>query len=256
MKGLHSMIIDMLFLSRRKAAFPFLKERDAWWTVLVIDMIAIPLTSFTHKVCKNKLLPDHFTIFSLLTFIAGILTLYVFQSAPIASVLFFLSTVFDCVDGKLARISETKSSYGAILDSSIDLIIHGPGFIAIGFWIYKISSITVLIAICLYSFYITYVHVKSIHYHLNNIKYNDSIAHQNHLPFLNDFTKKLGLNIYPISHVEMCFFVIPILLINLRKYHLEVFIVFLFLVFSFQYFMPLYDKYIYFSNQAKRKHQG
>jgi len=96
------------------------KPTDAWWTVLAIDPIAFRLlwliSNFT------KLTPNQITIIS---FIFGLASAFSFLQGTwiylvIGALLFEIAFLFDCVDGKLARLKGLKSGFGRYLDSILD----------------------------------------------------------------------------------------------------------------------------------------
>ena len=95
-----------------------LKKKDAWWTVLVIDRIAIPLTLFTANYLPF-LTPNVFTLLSLiisLTAAYSFFTGHMLQGA----LLYELAFLFDCIDGKLAGLTHKQSLTGLWLDKIAD----------------------------------------------------------------------------------------------------------------------------------------
>lgn len=96
------------------------KKRDYWWTVLVVDPVAIPLTRLFAR--RGWLTPDDVTIVSL---ILGLLTGLFFAvgerwALVTGGLVYYASFVFDCVDGKLARTLSLSSARGQALDAMAD----------------------------------------------------------------------------------------------------------------------------------------
>ena len=96
------------------------KKRDYWWTVLVVDPIAIPLTRVLAK--RRWMTPDDVTIVSL---VLGLLTGLFFAvgdrwALVVGGIVYYASFVLDCVDGKLARTLNLSSARGHALDAMSD----------------------------------------------------------------------------------------------------------------------------------------
>ena len=102
------------------AAPPGAKKRDYWWTVLAVDPLAVPLTRLL--AARRWLTPDGVTLVALLL---GLPVGLAYASGTraglvVGAVLFYLSFVFDCVDGKLARMLGSSSPRGKALDTLAD----------------------------------------------------------------------------------------------------------------------------------------
>jgi phosphatidylglycerophosphate synthase len=96
------------------------KDRDYWWTVLVVDPIAFPLARFLAR--RRWLTADQVTFLAL---IVGAASGFAYASEGrlwlvVGAALFFTSFVLDCVDGKLARALGTSSPRGQVLDELAD----------------------------------------------------------------------------------------------------------------------------------------
>lgn len=96
------------------------KPRDAWWTVLLVDPLAsrlvLPIAN------RTRITPNQVT---LLAFACGLAAAAAFLRGDhpallLGAVLFHLSFVLDCVDGKLARLKGSGSMFGMWLDFSLD----------------------------------------------------------------------------------------------------------------------------------------
>ena len=96
------------------------KKRDYWWTVLVVDPLAIPITRLLIK--KRWSNPDEVTLVSL---ILGLMTGLFFAvgetwALVTGGLIYYFSFVLDCVDGKLARALKMSSARGHALDAMSD----------------------------------------------------------------------------------------------------------------------------------------
>ena len=96
------------------------KKRDAWWTVFLVDPLVarmiVPLANRT-KVTPNQV--------SVISFIVGLLAAAAFWQGDhpalvVGALLYHVSFVLDCVDGKIARLKGTGSVFGMWLDYSFD----------------------------------------------------------------------------------------------------------------------------------------
>jgi phosphatidylglycerophosphate synthase len=132
------------------------KERDYWWTVLVVDPVAFPLTRFFEK--HRLLTPDQVTFASL---IVGLPVGVAYSTGRvgliIGAVLFYLSFVLDCVDGKLARALAVTSKRGKALDELADGARRASAAIGLGFYLWREEAASVdfvwLVAFAVLSFY-------------------------------------------------------------------------------------------------------
>lgn len=99
-----------------------LKDRDAWWTVLLVDPVATPIV---RRVARfGWITPNRLT---LAAFLLGAAAAVAFWQATwpwlaVGALLFHLSFVFDCMDGKVARLRGNGSVFGAWLDFICDRI--------------------------------------------------------------------------------------------------------------------------------------
>lgn len=96
------------------------KDRDYLWTVLAVDPIAIPVVRLLGR--RKRVTPDQVTWLSFLT---GAATgpAFAFAGRPglvVGALLYYLSFMLDCVDGKLARARGTTSEKGARLEQAAD----------------------------------------------------------------------------------------------------------------------------------------
>jgi hypothetical protein len=96
------------------------KKRDAWWTVLLVDPVASRLVRLVAP--YRWITPNLLTVFAT---ILGIGAAYCFWQQDhvwliAGAVLFHLSFVVDCMDGKIARLNGTGSMFGAWFDFVFD----------------------------------------------------------------------------------------------------------------------------------------
>ena len=96
------------------------KKRDAWWTVFLVDPLVarmiIPLANRT-KITPNQV--------SFTSFVVGLLAAAAFWQGDhpalvVGALLYHISFVLDCVDGKIAGLKGTGSVFGMWLDYSFD----------------------------------------------------------------------------------------------------------------------------------------
>lgn len=94
---------------------------DPWWTEIVIKPIVYKLTSILAN--YTKFTPNQITIIS---FILGISSAYFFlqgdfRNIIIGALLFELSYIVDCTDGRVARLKGLQSRFGGYLDIITDI---------------------------------------------------------------------------------------------------------------------------------------
>ncbi|MPY58139.1 CDP-alcohol phosphatidyltransferase family protein [Streptomyces spongiae] len=98
------------------------KKRDAWWTVLLVDPVATPLVRLTAK--YTRLTPNQLTWGA---FLLGLASAACFALGDwwwliAGAVVYHLSFVLDCMDGKVARLTGQGSVFGAWLDFVFDRV--------------------------------------------------------------------------------------------------------------------------------------
>jgi phosphatidylglycerophosphate synthase len=98
------------------------KSRDAWWTVLLVDPVAVHLVRFVAP--YRWITPN---VLSVLAFILGLASAACFAMQDrwwlVAGALFFhLAFVVDCMDGKIARLNGTGTMFGVWLDFILDRV--------------------------------------------------------------------------------------------------------------------------------------
>jgi phosphatidylglycerophosphate synthase len=96
------------------------KTRDAWWTVLLVDPLASRLVQFCAPyrwITPNRLT---LTAFALGLASAACFALADYRWLVAGALLFHLSFVVDCMDGKIARLNGNGSVFGVWLDFIFD----------------------------------------------------------------------------------------------------------------------------------------
>jgi hypothetical protein len=93
------------------------KQKDAWWTVAVIDPIA---ASLLHVLCGIRwITPNRLSVASLIVALAAGSSLAT-GDLILGGLLFQLSFLLDCMDGKLAHSRGQLSEFGGWIDSVVD----------------------------------------------------------------------------------------------------------------------------------------
>ena len=96
-----------------------LKAADAVWTVFVIDPIAVPLVALARD--SRAVTPDRL---SAATALAALASAAAFASDLLwlGALLFQMSFLLDCMDGKLARVRGSTSPAGVLTDVAADAL--------------------------------------------------------------------------------------------------------------------------------------
>ncbi|WP_213009948.1 CDP-alcohol phosphatidyltransferase family protein [Paractinoplanes toevensis] len=98
------------------------KPRDAWWTVLLVDPIAARLVRLVAP--HRRITPNMLTLFATVLGLvaAGCFAMQTRWWLVAGALLFHLSFIVDCMDGKIARLNGTGSIFGAWFDFVFDRI--------------------------------------------------------------------------------------------------------------------------------------
>jgi len=96
------------------------KPKDAWWTVLLVDPVAGPLVRLVAP--YRWITPDLLTIVATIIGIASTVCFALGGRWWIVAgaLLFHLSFIVDCMDGKIARLNGTGSLFGGWFDFMFD----------------------------------------------------------------------------------------------------------------------------------------
>ena len=121
------------------------KPVDAWWVKFFADPIAILLTALTLRVFP-RVSPHLVTTGSLLF---GIAAAWLFFEGKLfaAAILYQVSFVFDCVDGKVARMQNRPTKLGAFYDGLVNHIVYIASLIGLGLGVQSDTANLLLIAL-------------------------------------------------------------------------------------------------------------
>ncbi|WP_245691178.1 CDP-alcohol phosphatidyltransferase family protein [Sinosporangium album] len=89
------------------------KRRDSWWTVFAVDPLACRLALIVAN--RTEITPNGLTVFSLLLGMGSAASLALGHLWA-GALLFYLSFMVDCMDGKIARLKGTGTPFGLWLD--------------------------------------------------------------------------------------------------------------------------------------------
>ncbi|HEY3006387.1 MAG TPA: CDP-alcohol phosphatidyltransferase family protein, partial [Kribbellaceae bacterium] len=109
-----------------------LKTRDAWWTVLVIDPLAVRVLPVL--VSAPAVTPMRMTGLAAVLG-AGSVALFCTGHVVLGAVLFELRFFVDCLDGKLARIRGVASARGAFADLTADVVLVSGAIAGLGWYL-------------------------------------------------------------------------------------------------------------------------
>lgn len=99
----------------------YLKETDAWSTVLFADPLGIPLARL---LSHTSIHPNVVTIASLVPALACTYFFWRGDSLSLlwGALLFQLAWILDCTDGKLAKMTGKQTEFGTKLDPKVDFV--------------------------------------------------------------------------------------------------------------------------------------
>jgi len=120
---------------------PILKKVDAWWTVLLIDPLAMGLTRLVRT--WSAVTPMRMTV---LAHLLGVACAALFARGHLvaAAVLFEVRFVLDCADGKLARVRGTSSAAGAYVDYVGDYLVVALNATALAWYLHWADGLPLL----------------------------------------------------------------------------------------------------------------
>jgi phosphatidylglycerophosphate synthase len=98
------------------------KSRDAWWTVLLVDPVAVHIVRWVAP--YRRITPNLISVIAF-TFGLGAAVCFLFATPwwlVAGALLFHIAFVLDCVDGKVARLTGTGTVFGAWLDYMMDRV--------------------------------------------------------------------------------------------------------------------------------------
>jgi CDP-alcohol phosphatidyltransferase len=105
-----------------------IKDRDACWTVFVIDPVAVPLAALAAR--SKPVTPNRLTALSALVAL-GAAALFASSHFTVGAVVFQLSFLLDCMDGKLASMRQIRNGWGAFFDVAGDNVRFVACFVAL-----------------------------------------------------------------------------------------------------------------------------
>lgn len=116
------------------------KRRDYWWTVLLVDPLAVPIARVIAD--RRMLTADQVTWISALF---GVPVGLAFgwgsrQGLIVGAVLFYISFLFDCVDGKVARALGTISPIGKTVDEIADGARRASASLGLAVYLWKAAQ--------------------------------------------------------------------------------------------------------------------
>lgn len=112
-------------IARVPAAAAGAKPLDAWWTVLVVDPVALRL--LPALAARPWVTPLRLTLAGAALSAASV-PLFATEHFVLGALLFQAGFFFDCLDGKLARMRGETSRIGAFLDQALDVVIRAGAF--------------------------------------------------------------------------------------------------------------------------------
>ncbi|GAA1757782.1 MULTISPECIES: CDP-alcohol phosphatidyltransferase family protein [Streptomonospora] len=97
-----------------------LRARDSWWTVWLVDPIAVPAVRFVAN--RTSITPNQLTVTALFLGLGAAAAFSVgqWQFLLLGAVLYYLCFLVDCMDGKLARLADRESLFGSWMDYVFD----------------------------------------------------------------------------------------------------------------------------------------
>lgn len=106
----------------------FIKKSEPWTVVFIGRVFGTPLA---RAFAKLHLTPNTITLFTVpFAFLSGFC--FFFNHLILGAVFYFISYIFDCADGTLARLTNTTSKFGERLDYYTDILNNIPMYF--GLW--------------------------------------------------------------------------------------------------------------------------
>lgn len=135
-------------------AAPELKALDAWWTVLLVDPLAVRLVRAVERFAAVT--PTRLTV---LAHLMGLVSAVAFMAGwlVLAAVVFEVRFVIDCADGKLARRRGTSSAAGAYLDYVGDYLVVGANLVALSLHLTWGDHVPLLIGVALPAAFLAHI---------------------------------------------------------------------------------------------------
>jgi phosphatidylglycerophosphate synthase len=111
------------------------KRADGLWTKFVLRPIALP---FTYLALKLQLKANTISYLSAIFSVGGgvLFCMEGFWAPLWGAIMFNVFSVFDCIDGSIARVTKTASPWGAWADAVMGFVAYCAMFLSIGVYIY------------------------------------------------------------------------------------------------------------------------
>ncbi|MEQ6125083.1 CDP-alcohol phosphatidyltransferase family protein [Pseudotenacibaculum sp. MALMAid0570] len=199
-------------------------NQEPWLNVLLLKYITMPMVYFI--INYTKITPNFISIISL---IFGVLSAYLYFTGEIflAAISYFISYIFDALDGKVARLTKKGKVYGAWLDIFIDRINLVLISTAISYNFYSNTEDIRLLFLNSIFLGLVFIGSESRH-HINLFKSKESIKEKEPTSNFKIWCKQRGLIYEPISLVEIIiFYLIVAPLLNIELYSCVIIIFFL-----------------------------
>lgn len=142
----------MTTTDRQRAVKPI----DCWWTVAAIDPVAVRVLPLLVR--RRAITPNRITA---VAFVVGGVSVGLFAAGHLVAgaLLYELRFFLDCLDGKLARVRQTSSPFGAAFDRLADSITVPAAYAAIGWtlaqrhawshtWVLAVALMAAMVMVC------------------------------------------------------------------------------------------------------------
>lgn len=139
-------------IDRRRAVKPI----DCWWTVAVVDPVAVRVLPWI--VDRRSITPNRITA---VAFVVGGVSVGLFATGHLvaAAICYELRFLLDCLDGKLARVRQQSSAFGAAFDRLADSITVPAAYAAVGWtlaehgawshtWVFAVALAAAMVTVC------------------------------------------------------------------------------------------------------------
>ncbi|MDQ1747664.1 MAG: hypothetical protein QOD07_1927 [Frankiaceae bacterium] len=139
-------------IDRRRAVKPI----DCWWTVAVVDPVAVRVLPWVAG--RRSVTPNRITA---VAFVVGCVSVGLFATGHLVAgaLCYELRFFLDCLDGKLARVRQVSSAFGAAFDRLADSITVPAAYAAIGWtlaehhgwshtWVFAVALMAAMVTVC------------------------------------------------------------------------------------------------------------
>jgi phosphatidylglycerophosphate synthase len=182
-------------------------SRDAWYVVLIIDRLSVPITL---RLAKTRITPNQVTIVSILGKLLAVLMIWA-DRPWWAFIIWQLAFLLDCVDGPLARYTNRFSPYGKLLDHGGDIVMQWLFSLSVAIHVlYPVNRFTSLLLII-------WILLWMLNWYLvergeeNIVSTGTSSSRKN--PYLNRYiqwTGKHRMKLLPVTGIEEVTLILPV----------------------------------------------